>query len=75
MHTIAAIAIALKEAQTPAFKAYAEQALKNAQTLATELIARGYALVTGGTDNHMVIVDFSTTDIDGAIAEKTLDKI
>lgn len=75
MHTIAAIAIALKEAQTPAFKAYAEQALQNAQTLASELTARGYKLVTGGTDNHMVIVDFSTTDIDGAIAEKTLDKI
>lgn len=75
MHTIAAIAIALKEAQTPAFKAYAEQALQNVQTLASELTARGYKLVTGGTDNHMVIVDFSTTDIDGAIAEKTLDKI
>jgi glycine hydroxymethyltransferase len=75
MNTIAAIAVALKEAQTPAFKAYAEQALKNAQTLASELTARGYKLVTGGTDNHMVIVDFSATDIDGSIAEKTLDKI
>jgi len=46
MNTIAAIAVALHEAQTPAFKAYAEQALKNAQVLATELTALGYKLVT-----------------------------
>lgn len=81
MNTIAAIAVALHEAQTPAFKIYAEQALKNAQILASELIARGYKLVTGGTDNHMVIVDFSWTEwnpqggLDWSIAEKTLDKI
>lgn len=75
MNTIAAIAVALHEAQTPAFKAYAEQALKNAQILATELTAHGYKLVTGWTDNHMVIVDFSWTDLDWSIAEKTLDKI
>lgn len=75
MNTIAAIAVALHEAQTPAFKTYATQTLKNAQTLASELIARGYKLVTGGTDNHMVIVDFSGTELDGSIAEKTLDKI
>lgn len=62
MNTIAAIAVALKEAQTPEFKTYAIQALKNAQVLASELIARGYKLVTGGTDNHMVIVDFSGTE-------------
>ncbi len=75
MNTICAIAVALKEAATPAFKAYAEQALKNAQTLASELIARWYKLVTGWTDNHMVIVDFSGTALDGSLAEKTLDKI
>jgi len=75
MNTIAAIAVALHEAATPAFKAYATQALKNAQTLATELTARGYKLVTGWTDNHMVIVDFSWTDLDWSVAEKTLDKI
>ena len=75
MNTICAIAVALHEAQTPAFKVYAEQTLKNAQILASELTARGYKLVTGGTDNHMVIVDFSGTDINGAVAEKTLDKI
>jgi glycine hydroxymethyltransferase len=47
MNTIAAIAVALHEAATPAFKAYAEQALKNAQVLASELLALGYKLVTG----------------------------
>ena len=75
MNTIAAIAIALHEAQTLEFKAYAQQTLKNAQILASELTARGYKLVTGGTDNHMVIVDFSGTELDGSIAEKILDKI
>lgn len=75
MNTIAAIAVALREVQTPAFKVYAEQALKNAQVLASELTARGYTLVTGWTDNHMVIVDFSWTDLDWSLAEKTLDKI
>ena len=59
MNTICAIAVALQEAQTSAFKAYAQQALKNAQILAQELVTRHYKLVTGGTDNHMVIVDFS----------------
>jgi glycine hydroxymethyltransferase len=75
MNTIAAIAVALEEAKTPAFKAYAEQALKNAQILSSELTARGYKLVTWWTDNHMVIVDFSGTELDGSVAEKTLDKI
>lgn len=75
MNTISAIAVALHEAATPAFKTYATQALKNAQVLASELTARGYKLVTWGTDNHMVIVDFSGTAIDWSVAEKTLDKI
>lgn len=75
MNTIAAIAVALKEAQTPEFKAYAEQALKNAQVLASELIKSGYKLVTWGTDNHMIIIDFTWTSLDGSLAERTLDKI
>ena len=75
MNTICAIAVALKEAQSAEFKSYAEQALKNAQVLATELMARGYKLVTWWTENHMVIVDFSWTDLDWSVAEKTLDKI
>lgn len=81
MNTIAAIAVALKEAETPEFKVYAEQALKNAKILASELLARWYTLVTWWTDNHMVIIDFRWTEwnpqggLDGTIAEKTLDKI
>ncbi len=75
MNTIAAIAVALKEAQTPEFKAYAQQALKNAQVFSSELLTRNYKLVTGGTDNHMVIVDFSGTELDWSAAEKILDTI
>ncbi|MDD3263041.1 MAG: serine hydroxymethyltransferase [Candidatus Absconditabacteria bacterium] len=75
MNTICAIAVALKEAQTQEFKNYASQTLKNAQILAQELVSREYQLVTGGTDNHMVVVNFQGTSIDGSIAEKALDKI
>ena len=75
MNTIAAIAVALHEVQTPAFKTYTQQALKNAQVVATELIAHGYKLVTWWTENHMVIIDFTGTGIDGSVAEATLDKI
>jgi len=75
MNTICAIAVALKEAQSPQFKAYAQQVLKNAKVMAEELVTRNYKLVTGGTYNHMVILDFTGTDLDGSVAEKTLDKI
>lgn len=59
MNVIAAIAVALLEAQTPAFKEYATQVLKNAKVMAEEFTNRGYKLVTGGTDNHMIVMDFS----------------
>lgn len=75
MNTICAIAVALKEAQTVEFKDYATKTLKNAQVLAQELLARGYQLVTWGTDNHMVVVNFQWTNLDGSLAEKALDKI
>lgn len=75
MQTIAAIAVALHEAATDEFIHYAQQTLTNAQVMAEEFIARGYQLITGGTDNHMVIVDFSDRDYDGRDAEKALDKI
>lgn len=75
MNTIAAIAVALLEAQSPAFKQYGEQVLKNAKTMAQEFTARGYKLVTGWTDNHMIVIDFSWTNLDGSITEKALDKI
>lgn len=75
MHTIAAIAVALQEASTPEFYIYAQQALVNAQVLASDLQYCGYKLVTDGTDNHMVIVDFTDTKLDGALAEKVLEKV
>lgn len=76
MNVIAAIAVALLEAQTPAFKDYATQVLKNAKVMAEEFTNRGYKLVTGWTDNHMIVLDFSTQEnIDGSISEKALDKI
>src|SRR3989344_890178 len=56
-HTIAAIAVALKEAKTPTFKAYAEQIIKNSHALAETLISEGLKLISGGTDNHLLMVD------------------
>jgi glycine hydroxymethyltransferase len=59
MNTICAIAVALQEASTDEFKNYAKQTLSNAQVLAEELKAKDYKLVTNGTDNHMIVIDFS----------------
>lgn len=76
MHTIAAKAVAFREAATPEFKAYAEQTVKNASRLADELMKRGFKLVTNGTDNHMMLVDVHASfGIDGDEAEKVLDRI
>lgn len=75
MQTIAAIAVALHEAATPEFKTYALQTITNASVMAEEFISRGYKLVTGWTDNHMVIIDFSDCDYDGKDAEVALDHI
>jgi len=75
MNVIAAIAVALLEAQTPAFKEYETQVLKNAKVMAEEFTNRWYKLVTWGTDNHMIVIDFVGTQLDGSISEKALDKI
>lgn len=75
MNVIAAIAVALKEAQTADFKEYGTQVLKNAKIMAEEFTNRWYKLVTWWTENHMIVVDFSWTDLNGSIAEKALDKI
>lgn len=76
MHTIAAKAVAFREAATPEFKAYAEQILKNASRLADELMNQGFKLVTNGTDNHLIQTDMMTSfGIDGREAQVTLDKI
>lgn len=75
MHTIAAIGIALEEAQSPAFLDYANQTLQNAQTMANCFLNRGYQLITWWTQNHMLILDFSAEEFDGAEIEQTLDSI
>jgi len=72
-HVIAAKAVAFKEAATPQFKEYIIQVKKNAQALASALVGKGHLLITGGTDNHMLLVDVRPLNIDGATAEHTLD--
>lgn len=74
MHVIAAKAVAFKEALSPEFKDYAAQVVKNAKALAAELVSRGYKLVSGGTDNHLMLLDFTGTEITGKVAEETLEK-
>ena len=74
MHVIAAKAVAFKEALQPGFKSYAQQVVSNAKALAAGLSARGYNLVSGGTDNHLMLVDFSGTEMTGKVAEATLEK-
>jgi len=74
MHTIAAKAVSFQEALRPAFKRYQQQVLLNARTLATEFLRQGYQLVTGGTDNHLLLMDLTNTGSTGQDAEKALDK-
>ncbi len=76
MHVIAAKAIAFGEALRPEFHDYAEQVIKNAKKLSGELLARDFRLVTGGTDNHLILADVHKAfGIDGKIAEEALDAI
>lgn len=72
MHIIAAKAVAFKEALQPSFKEYAAQIIQNAQTLANGLIELGYDIVSGGTDNHLMLVDLTRTGITGRDAENAL---
>jgi len=74
MHVIAAKAVALKEALEPAFKEYQKQTLLNANVLASELIEMGYDLVSGGTDNHLMLLDLTKNEITGKAAEAALVK-
>lgn len=71
-HQTAAIAVALREASQPAFKVYGKQIVKNAKRLARRLTEKGYELVTGGTDNHLLLVDLTSKEITGVSAEKAL---
>jgi len=75
MHVIAAKAVCLKEAAAPEFKTYVQQIRKNASTLADGLTAGGLRLVTGGTDNHLVLVDLTSANITGKDCEKLLEEI
>ena len=72
-HTTAAIGVALKEASTPDFKAYAKKVVSNAKTLADELMAHGFNLVSGGTDNHLILVDLTNKKVIGKKGAKALD--
>ena len=74
MHIIAAKAIAFGEALDPSFKVYAQEVINNAQTMATAFSDRGYDLISGGTDTHVVLIDLSNKNVNGKVAEKTLEK-
>jgi glycine hydroxymethyltransferase len=73
-HTTAAIAVALHEAATEEFRVYAHQIVENAKALAEALTARGFDLVTGGTDNHLILADLTNKDIGGKPAAQALDR-
>jgi len=75
MHIIAAKAVALKEADTPEFKQYQRQIVKNAKSFASALNKSGYRIVSGGTDNHLFLVDLTSKNITGKETSKLLDKI
>ncbi len=74
MHVIAAKAVALREAASPGFKSYQEQVVRNAKALAAALAARGFRLVSGGTDTHLMLVDLTKQGITGKDAEEALDR-
>jgi len=74
LHTIAGIAVALKKAAEPEFKEYAQQVVKNAQVLAQTLINHGFNLVTGGTDNHLILIDLRNLNLDGQDAAIKLEE-
>lgn len=72
-NTTAAIAVALGEATTPEFKLYAENTIKNAKALAERLVSHGFELLTGGTDNHLMLIDLTKQDIPGKVAANALE--
>lgn len=73
-HTTAAIAVALREAATEDFRAYARQLVANAKRLGEELAARGFELVSGGTDTHLLLVDLTRRGVPGKVAARALDR-
>lgn len=75
MHVIAAKAVALKEALSPDFKDYSAQVVKNSKTLAAAMAARGWRIVSGGTDNHLMLVDVTVKGFNGKQVQELLDKV
>ena len=75
MHVIAAKAVAFKEALSPEFKEYAQQIIKNASALAKTLTEKGFRIVSGGTDNHLMLVDLTNKNITGKVAQNVLDEV
>jgi glycine hydroxymethyltransferase len=73
-HTTAAIGVALHEAATEEFRAYGHQVVRNAKALAGELLERGFTLISGGTDNHLILVDLTNKGVFGKKAAKALDR-
>jgi glycine hydroxymethyltransferase len=74
MHTIAAKAVCLKQAMSPEFKQYGKQVVANAKALAAHMVERGYRICSGGTDNHLMLVDLTPKGITGKEAQEVLDK-
>jgi glycine hydroxymethyltransferase len=72
-HTISGLACALKQAQTPEFKTYQEQVIRNSKAMADRLQEHGYSLVSGGTENHLVLVDLKPQGVDGSRVERVLE--
>jgi glycine hydroxymethyltransferase len=75
MHVIAAKAVAFKEAMMPEFRDYQAQVIKNCKALAAGLLEEGFTLVSGGTDNHLVLIDLRNKGITGKEAEERLDRV
>ena len=75
MHIIAAKAIAFKEAAEPSFVTYQQQVLDNCRTLAEELQANGIRVLSGGTDNHLLVIDLRPQDLTGRAVEESLDRV
>jgi glycine hydroxymethyltransferase len=75
-HVIAGVAVALKQAKSPEFKAYQLQTMANAKAMGKALMSKGYHVVSGGTDNHLVLVNLKRSkDIDGARVEAVFNKV
>ncbi len=74
MHTLASLGVALAEANTPEFDGYAKQVVKNSKRLAAKLLEYGFDLISGGTDNHLILIDLRSKDIPGKKLAKALDR-